>query len=138
VDKAPITDNYNLINARIGKYLPKNHVLRVEYERSEHVNVVNSQERISRLLLNVEHDFGSQDAKAVPYAFIGAGKQWVTGDYDDNMVADLGVGAKFAIKENLKAFMEVRGLRDFGNNDNHYGVHCLVWYMDLVEKNQLL
>ena len=108
--------NYNLLNLRIGKYLPKNHILRFELEKSTKVLGDNG---LSRALLNVEKDFKSKN-KITPYAFLGVGYQWVKGEYDNNIVADLGVGAKYMLNENLNLFGELRGLRDFGNNDNHF------------------
>jgi len=118
VDKSPI-ENYNFFNLRIGKYLPKNHILRLELERSE--KILDNKENLTRALLNVEHYFPLEESKLTPYAFIGAGYQWVSGDYDNRIVADLGVGVKYDINENINTFAELRGLRDFGNNDNHYG-----------------
>jgi OOP family OmpA-OmpF porin len=57
-----------------------------------------------------------------PYAFVGLGYQNVSGNYNDGMVADLGAGLKYAINDNIKTFVELRGMRDFQTNDNHYGV----------------
>jgi OOP family OmpA-OmpF porin len=123
VSHSPIA-NYNLLNLRIGKYLPKNHILRFELERSEKFGSkdVVTNEHLTRALLNVEHYFPLEDSKITPYAFLGAGYQWVSGKYDNNFVADLGAGAKYEISSKWDAFAEVRGLRDFDNNDNHYGV----------------
>jgi len=36
-------------------------------------------------------------------------------------VADLGIGAKYNISKTFALFAEARGLRDFHNDDNHYG-----------------
>ena len=116
VTNSPI-DDYRFINVRIGKYLPHNHIVRLEVEGSE--SAIGS-DSLSRILLNVEHYFNT-DTKITPYAFIGGGYQIVQGDYHDNGVVDLGVGAKYGINKNINAFLEVRGLRDFGNNDNHFG-----------------
>ncbi|NPA12154.1 MAG: OmpA family protein [Epsilonproteobacteria bacterium] len=113
VSHSPI-DDYNFANIRIGKYLPKNHILRAELERSEKV----SGEHITRALLNVEHYFNI-DSKFTPYALLGAGYQWVSGGYDDNIVGDLGAGVKYAFNKTLDGFAEIRALRDFDNNDNH-------------------
>jgi OOP family OmpA-OmpF porin len=118
VSSSPI-ENYNFLNLRIGKYLKKNHIVRFELERSE--KILNNNERLTRALLNVEHYFPLEKCKITPYAYVGLGYQWVSGNYDDNVVADLGLGAKYPINEKLNTFLEMRGLRDFGNNDNHYG-----------------
>lgn len=122
VGHSPIA-NYNLLNLRIGKYLPKNHILRFELERSEKFGSkgIVTNEHLTRALLNVEHYFPLEDSKVTPYAFLGAGYQWVSGKYDNNAVADLGIGAKYLISSKWDAFAEIRGLRDFDNNDNHYG-----------------
>jgi len=117
VSNSPM-DDYKFINARFGKYLPHNHILRLEVESSE--TVMNSDDSLSRVLLNVEHYFNT-DTKITPYAFVGIGYQMVQGDYDSNGVADLGIGAKYGINKSINAFLEIRGLRDFGNNDNHFG-----------------
>jgi OOP family OmpA-OmpF porin len=123
VSNSPVAD-YNFFNLRAGKYLDKNHILRFELEKSEKFgsgdNVKN--EHLLRGLLNVEHYFIFEDSKLAPYAFAGAGYQWISGNYDNNVVADLGIGLKYFINSNINAFAELRGLRDFGNDDNHYGV----------------
>ena len=116
VSNSPI-NNYNFFNVRAGKYLPKNHILRAELERSEKVN----NEHITRALLNVEHYFNT-NLFIAPYVFVGAGYQWVSGKYKNEVVADLGAGFNIRLYKNLDAFLELRGVRDFGNNDNHYGV----------------
>jgi len=131
VDNSQI-ENYNFLNLRIGKYLPKNHILRIELERSE--KILDNKENLTRVLLNVEHYFSIENSKLTPYAFIGAGYQWISGNYDDNIVADLGVGVKYDINEKFNAFAEFRGLRDFGNNDNHYGVLFGIAYNFGAEK----
>ncbi len=70
----------------------------------------------------MEHYFPIEDPKITPYAFVGAGYQWVSGDYDNNMIADLGIGAKYLVSSKWDAFAEFKGLRDFSDNDNHYGI----------------
>ena len=120
VTNSPIK-NYNFGNLRIGKYLPKNHVLRLEAEKSTSIKTDKEDTSLSRVLLNVEHDF-DMDSKFVPYAFIGGGYQWIKGAYDNALVADLGIGAKYKITDVLNVFLEARGMRDFHNNDNHYGL----------------
>jgi len=123
--RSSITDsplkNYNFGNVRIGKYLPKNHILRMEIERATSVKSDDDRTSLTRALLNVEYDF-KNDSKLVPYAFMGAGYQWLKGDYDNSVVADLGVGAKYNVAKNLDLFLEGRALRDFHNNDKQYGV----------------
>jgi len=118
VSNSPI-ENYNFLNVRIGKYLEKNHIVRFELEKSE--KLLNNTENLSRALVNVEHYFTLKDSKLIPYAYVGVGYQWVTGPYNNNEIADLGVGVKYPFNENIKTFIELRGLRDFSNNDNHYG-----------------
>ncbi len=105
--------HYNFFNLRVGKYLPYNHILRFELERGGN--------KITRGLMNVEHYFPITDSKITPYCFLGAGYQHVKGNYDNAVVADLGAGAKFYISSKWDAFVELRALRDFHNNDNHYG-----------------
>ncbi len=119
VSNSPIK-NYNYGNIRIGKYLPKNHILRVELERSTSIKINNNNTSLSRLLLNVEHYFNT-DTKFIPYAFIGGGYQWVKGAYDNAAVADLGIGARYQITKVFNLFAEAKGMRDFHNNDNHFG-----------------
>ena len=116
--------DYNFGNIRVGKALPKNHMLRLEVERSTSIKIpeINADTSLTRALLNVEHDFVIEDCKVTPYAFLGAGYQWVKGDYRNSPVADLGLGAKMKVTDMLSLFVEARGLRDFHNNDNHYGV----------------
>ena len=120
VTHSPIK-NYNFGNIRIGKYLPKNHILRLEAEKSTSIKTNTEDTSLNRVLLNVEHDFDF-GSKFVPYAFIGGGYQWVKGAYDNAAVADLGLGAKYNFTKMFGLFVEARGLRDFHNNDNHYGL----------------
>jgi len=108
--------NYNFLNLRAGKHLNENSLLRLEYERS--TKVLNNSS-LQRALLNYEYDFNKQN-KITPYTFIGAGYQVVTGDYPNSFVADAGLGAKVEVKQHIDIFAELRGLRDFKNNDNHY------------------
>ncbi|WP_456479813.1 OmpA family protein [Nautilia sp.] len=111
-------ENYNFLNLRAGKYLKKNHILRFEFEKSE--NILNGQ-NLKRALVNIERCFENGN-KITPYVFAGLGYQWIGGNlYSDETVADFGIGADYNINKNLNAFLECRGLRDFGNNDNHYG-----------------
>ena len=116
--------NYNFLNLRIGKYLPKNHILRFELEKSTSIKIpgIDNDTSLTRALLNVEHYFDIEDSKFTPYAFIGGGYQWVKGVYDNAAVADLGIGANYQITKAVSLFAEARGLRDFHNNDNHYGL----------------
>ena len=118
VDHSPI-DKYNFGNIRIGKFLPKNHILRLEAERSTSVKT-DKKGSLNRLLLNVEHYFNT-DTKFTPYAFIGTGYQWIK-NYKNSYLANLGIGSRYMIKENLNLFVEARAIRDFKNNDNHYGI----------------
>ena len=120
VSNSSIKD-YNFGNLRIGKYLPKNHILRLEVERSTSIKTNTQDTSLNRVLLNVEHDFDI-DSNFVPYAFIGGGYQWVKGAYENAAVADLGFGAKYKITDVFNIFLEARGRRDFHNNDNHYGL----------------
>jgi len=113
--------NYNFGNIRVGKYLPYNHLLRLEAERSTSIKTGTENTSLNRVLLNVEHDFDF-GSRFVPYAFIGGGYQWVKGAYDNAAVADLGLGAKYDITDMFNVFVEARGMRDFHNNDNHYGL----------------
>jgi len=119
VSNSPIK-NYNYGNIRIGKYLPKNHILRVELERSINIKINNNKTSLNRLLLNVEHYFNT-DTKLTPYAFVGGGYQWVKGAYDNAAVADLGIGARYQITKIFDIFAEAKGMRDFHNDDNHFG-----------------
>ena len=120
VTHSPI-NNYDFANFRIGKYLPKNHILRLEAERSTSIKTNTKDTSLNRVLLNVEHDFDI-NSKLVPYVFVGGGYQWVKGAYDNAAVADLGLGARYNVTKTFGLFAEARGLRDFHNNDNHYGL----------------
>jgi len=123
VKNTPMKD-YNFGNIRIGKYLSNNNLIRGEFERSESIKIpgIDGSTSLSRLLANVEHDFVIENCKFVPYAFLGAGYQWVKGPYVNAIVADLGLGAKMKVNDAVSLFLEGRGLRDFRNNDNHYGL----------------
>jgi len=116
--------NYNFTNIRIGKFLPKNHILRAELEKSISIKIpgIDSDTSLTRALLNVEHYFTLKNTKLTPYTFIGGGYQWVKGVYENAAVADLGVGVRYSVYKTLNLFAEARGLRDFHNNDNHWGV----------------
>jgi len=115
--------NYNFANIRVDRFLPKNHILRAELERSTSIKIpgIDKDTSLTRALLNVEHYFTLKNTKLTPYAFIGGGYQWVKGVYDNSAVADLGVGIRYPVYKTLNFFAEARGLRDFHNNDNHWG-----------------
>jgi len=116
VSNSPL-DDYRFLNVRIGKTLPKGHVLRLELEKSTDTIGDNP---LRRVILNVEKDFNSK-GRCTPYAFVGGGTQIVEGPYKNTAIGDLGLGAKAKINEKFNAFLELRGLRDFSNNDNHFG-----------------
>jgi len=128
--------NYNFFNLRIGKYLPKNHILRAELERSGDFS--NSNEHLTRALINVEHYFDLENEKLKPYAFVGVGYQWVSGNYDNNLISDLGVGIKYFLDDEVNLFGEFRALRDFGNNDNHYGFILGVRYSFSTDEKKVI
>jgi len=112
-------DNHGLVNVKVGKHLPKNHILRVEVEKAS---------SLKRALVNVEHDFENH-TRVTPYAYVGAGKEWVNKDnYKNSKVADLGIGAKYKINKAVNLFAEARALRSFKMNDNHYGAIAGVNY----------
>ena len=113
-DKEPFKA-YNYLNIRVGKYLPKNHILRVEIDK-----MMDNHTNLKRALINVEHYFDI-DSKITPYAFIGVGYQWIKdSSFTNAFVGDLGIGARYAISENLKLFLEARAVKDFDKN-RHYG-----------------
>jgi OOP family OmpA-OmpF porin len=134
VSSAPLK-NHNFLNLRIGKYLPKNHLLRLEFEKS---NKVLGSNKLSRILLNVEHYFDYD--KFRPYLFVGGGLNNVDGSYDDNFVANVGGGVKYNLQNNLSAFLEARFLRDFDNSDNYYsmllGIAYKFGFASKVSNNQ--
>jgi len=117
ISNAPINNN-NFGNIEIGKYLSKNNILKLEFEKSEKTNVNTQNETLTRTLLNIEHCFDNE-TKFTPYVFVGTGYQWVSGAYNNEIVADAGVGVKYAIDNTLSTFAQTRFLRDFANNDNH-------------------
>jgi OOP family OmpA-OmpF porin len=119
VQNSQVISNYGLVNIRVGKYLPNNHILRVELENGSATD-------LTRALVNLEHYF-TTDSKLTPYAFVGMGGEWINKNIDNgkyhstSMVADLGLGAKYPLTEKFNAFLEARALRSFNINDNHYG-----------------
>jgi len=116
--------NYNFLNLKIGKYLPYSNLLRLDLERSiSKIQVPDavSNGSLTRALVNLEHDYDT-GTKFTPYAFLGAGYQWVSGDYKNSIVGDLGLGGKYSLTDTLGLFVEGRALRAFHTNDNHYSV----------------
>ena len=116
VTKSDRFKSYGDLNLRIGKYLQKNTLLRLELEQTLNKNDITS----TKFLVNGEYDF-SKYQQIEPYAFGGIGYQVANQGYKDSAVMDLGIGGKYEINEQLNAFAEIRALRDFGNNDNHFG-----------------
>ena len=116
VDNSPL-QNYNFLNIRIGKYLTQNSLLRLEYEQSSKVLDNNS---LQRALLNYEYDFHKKSL-FTPYVFIGGGYQIVNGKYPNNFIGDTGIGTKIEMKQHIDLFAELRALKDFKDNDFHYG-----------------
>jgi OOP family OmpA-OmpF porin len=113
---------YNFLNLRGGAYLSKYNLLRLELERSTNYDFKNpvSKNNLTRALLNIEHDIDI-NSKLTPYAFIGTGYQWVSGNDKNAMVLDAGIGAKYNLNRKLDLFAEARALRDFGIDKNHIG-----------------
>jgi len=116
VNKSQAIDNYDFLNFRFGALLHKYDALRLEFEKSG--KVLNGAS-LKRALLNYEYDF-KPESKLSPYYFIGAGYQWVRGDYKNALVADMGLGLKYKITDQFNVFSEFRGLRDYRNINNHY------------------
>jgi OOP family OmpA-OmpF porin len=115
--------NHNFLDVRMGKYFSHNHILSLQLEKSEKLSgkEVNG-DRLTRAILNFQHYYNLNDTKLKPYVFAGGGYQWVSGSYENGVVADLGIGARYPLTDNLSVFSEFRGLRDFKNNDNHINV----------------
>ena len=111
-------NSYEYLNLRVGKYLPKNHIAKLELDIAN-TKVKHSHKNLTRILLNVEHYFDINE-QVIPYAFVGIGHQWV--DTSDSFVMDWGVGAKYSLQSNMDAFAELKEVRDFDHNDNHYGM----------------
>ncbi|GAX87740.1 OmpA-OmpF porin, OOP family [Lebetimonas natsushimae] len=109
---------YNFLNLRIGTFLSKFNLLRLEVERSTNYDFDNSKNNLTRALLNLEHEIDI-NSKITPYIFIGTGYQWVSNNDQNAMVIDAGIGAKYNVIKNLDLFVETRALRDFGIEKNH-------------------
>jgi OOP family OmpA-OmpF porin len=120
VSNSPL-DNYNFLNLRLGKYLPKNHILRLELEKSQKLSSPLNKS-LNRVILNVEHYFTLENSKFTPYAFVGGGYQWLKGPYSNAIIGDAGIGSRYKLKDNLNAFAEVRWLKDFKKNDSPFGM----------------
>ncbi|GAB6073577.1 OmpA family protein [Nautilia lithotrophica] len=116
VNKSNMLDNYDFANFRLGKYLNENSLIRFEYEKSGRIL---NDKNLKRALLNYEYNFNSH-SKLNPYYFIGAGYQWVKGNYKNAYIADLGIGLKYKFTNQLNLFTELRGVRDFRNINTHY------------------
>jgi OOP family OmpA-OmpF porin len=112
---------YNFTNVRIGKYLDKGDLLRVEIERSTNYDIFNKKGNLSRGLLNLEHNFES-NTKLIPYIFGGTGYQLVDENDKDALVIDAGLGSRYFLNKNFAFFAEARVLRDFGLDKYHFGV----------------
>jgi len=124
VDRSPM-QNYNFFNVRLGKYLSNDNILRGELEMASpevKITDIDDGTTLLRALVNIEHYFPVPGYKLIPYAFIGGGFQTVGGAYEDSLVADAGVGARYNFNKQFSFFLEGRALRAFHNNDNHYGI----------------
>ena len=135
VSNSPMKD-YNFLNLRIGKTFTNNHAIRLELEKSTSIKIpgIDEQTSMTRLLANVQKNFTLNNKNITPYVFLGGGYQWIKGIYDNAAVADAGMGVKFDISRRFDMFVEGRGLRDFHNNDNHYGLLGGFEYKFLHEK----
>jgi OOP family OmpA-OmpF porin len=114
-------DKYNFANVRIGTYLSKQNLLRLELERSTNYNIFNTKNNLTRTLLNIEHDFNT-NTKITPYVFGGTGYQWVSNNNDNTMLLDAGLGAKYNLGDHFALFAEASGVRDFAVYKTNYGV----------------
>jgi OOP family OmpA-OmpF porin len=118
VQNAPI-EKYNFGNIRINKKINNNDSLRFELEKAPSVHVYGEKKQINRFILNYEKALLPNE-KIYPYVFIGGGYQIIKGIYPNRGIADAGLGIKINLNKKSDIFFEVRELRDFANNDNHY------------------
>ena len=118
VQNAPI-EKYNFGNIRINKKINNNDSLRFELEKAPSVHVYGEKKQINRFILNYEKALLPNE-KIYPYVFIGSGYQIIKGIYPNRGIADAGLGIKINLNKKSDIFFEVRELRDFANNDNHY------------------
>jgi len=116
VTHSGVLDKYNFVNFRLNKKIFENSYIRTEFEHSTRAV---KEKSLKKALLNYEYDFNSNETFS-PYYFVGAGYQWSDTNYKNALVADMGLGAKYKITDQLNLFAEVRALRDLRNIDTHY------------------
>jgi len=123
-----LEDNHVNYNGRIAKRLDdaKNWLIRLE---GEGVNDVDYKRGgytdLGRALLNAAYEFSPEDDVWTPYLFGGVGYQKVWHKlygYDNGALGDLGAGIKYHLNKRMDLFTEARYLKDFENEDNHYGI----------------
>jgi len=114
--------SYNFLNLRANKNF-NTFSTRIELEKSTAIKIpgIDNSTSLTRTLLNFQKNLPLPHTSLTPYIFLGGGYQWVKGAYDNAIVGDAGIGAKFSLTKHLQMFLETKGIRDFHNNDNHFG-----------------
>ncbi|WP_456323427.1 OmpA family protein [Hydrogenimonas sp.] len=123
-----LEDNHVNYNGRIAKRLDeaKNWLIRLEGEGVNDVDYKRGGDTdLRRALLNATYEFSPEDDVWTPYLFGGAGYQKVQHKlygYDNGALGDFGAGIKYHLNKTMDLFAEARYLKDFENEDNHYGI----------------
>jgi OOP family OmpA-OmpF porin len=114
VIKSPI-NYYNTLGLRITNSFKNQTFTGLEIERSEKFQ----NHRLNRYQIIQGYQLKNK-TKFTPYIYMGLGYETIT-NYNNSWLYSLGLGSKYQISNNFDLFAEIRGIRDFHNNDYHAG-----------------
>ena len=123
INKSDVMHSAVDINLRIGKYLPYNHIARLEIEK----RVAGDAPNLTMTLFNVEHYFKFH-SKFQRYLFAGIGYEWLSSKGKNSALMGIGAGARYKYSKKWMPFIEIRALRKFSNADNYYSTMLGVVY----------
>jgi OOP family OmpA-OmpF porin len=107
------TNTHSIQNIKIGKYLPKNNLIRLDLEHSKYENV-------NRASINIEHDFNIKSSKLTPYILTGIGRERNSHKNKSSTVVDLGVGSKYSLTKKINLFAEGKAAHKTSNNKKQF------------------
>jgi len=118
-----VGNGYKFMNLRMQKYLTDQNTIRFEMEKT----TKNDDSISTKGMVGLSQDLNIDIKDLKTYAFTSVGYQLQT-KKKNGIIADLGVGTSYNLNNNLSTFLELRTLRDFKNNDTHYGVLAGILY----------
>jgi OOP family OmpA-OmpF porin len=102
-------NTHSIQNIKIGKYLPKNNLLRLDIEYLSH-------EKTHRESIDIEHDFKRKSSKLTPYLFTGIGNERNHNKHRSATIINLGIGSKYSLTKKINLFIEAKAAHKSSHN----------------------